>query len=552
MFSYVKKLFKSTSILNPFSKINILAKVGVKCLKTFIDNNFREKIIPIEGSVVYSDLYFGVEHSGIYIGNNEISNIVIDKFAESSVKKSSPEEFTDKSYLYKKIYVSCNSKGAVGNKDVSNGAIAHLGERGFYGLIFNNCHEFSEKCVEYSKNNYSFDNLFKLKDVNETWERTIKNLKLKSQKKLGATKWKLWDWKNQSEVEKEEEPDLGQIEKFWKNIVLNEENIKVLRDELASCNEYMNEISDENIPKEAINLLTVFKEYLETVDKKYREVEKFIKITGCGYSYNEFLNMGEDFLALVKEIENNQKIKEVIKRLGRNYISKEKKLKPKILKRNNNEILGVYKSDDLVRILPSELTNFESEELEYLFYSKFLEKSLLTYEIVSKEHKYNSKEKKEYINLENKGPVIVCLDTSGSMNGMPILKAKALLLSISKILEKENRSLYIIIFGDKGETKELNISNESEINQILPFLNSGFNGGTDFETPLEKAIDIIKNLKDYNKADILMITDGLCELSDKFIRKLEQKKSNLGINIYTIICNKDSINDRYSDEVINL
>lgn len=532
--------------------VEVASKLGVKIIKSYIDSVFREKVIPIKGSVVYSDLYIGVEHSGIYIDNNEISNIIVDSFAKSSVEKSSPNNFTDKSFLHRKIYVSCNSSGVVGNIDVYNGAIKHLGEKDFYGLIFKNCHEFSEKCVNYSKNNYSFDNSFNLKDVDETWERTIKNLKLKSQKKLGATKWKLWDWKNQSEVKKEEKPDFGKIENFWKNIVLNEENIKILRDELDSCNEYMNEISDENIPKEAINLLTVFKEYLETVDKKYREVEKFIKVTGCGYSYNEFLNIGEDFLALVKEMEKNQKIKEVIKRLGRNYISNEKKLKPKVLKRNNNEILGIYKSDDLARLLPSELTNFESEELEYLFYSKFFEKSLLTYEIVSKEHKYNLKEEKEYINLENKGPAIVCLDTSGSMNGMPILKAKALLLSISKILEKESRSLYIIIFGDKGETKELNISNESEINQILPFLNSGFNGGTDFETPLEKAIDIIKNLKDYNKADILMITDGLCELNDKFIKKLEQKKLNLGINIYTIICSKDSINNRYSDEVINL
>ncbi|MGL5428059.1 MAG: vWA domain-containing protein, partial [Cetobacterium sp.] len=197
-------------------------------------------------------------------------------------------------------------------------------------------------------------------------------------------------------------------------------------------------------------------------------------------------------------------------------------------------------------------TSCESEELEYLFYSKFLEKSLLTYEIVSKQYKYNSKEKEEYINLENKGPVVACLDTSGSMHGMPILKAKALLLSISKILKKENRSLYIILFGDKGETKELNISKTSEINQILPFLNSGFNGGTDFETSLIKAIDIIQTLKSYNKADILMITDGLCDLSDKFTKKLEQKKLNLGINIYTVICGTNSIKDKYSDEIITL
>ena len=36
--------------------------------------------------------------------------------------------------------------------------------------------------------------------------------------------------------------------------------------------------------------------------------------------------------------------------------------------------------------------------------------------------------------ISNKGPIVVCLDTSGSMKGTPLLRAKALVLSIIKIL----------------------------------------------------------------------------------------------------------------------
>lgn len=522
---------------------------GIKFIKSFIDNKFRAKVVPVKGSVVYADLYGGVEHSGIYIGNNEISNIVVKGFTESVVEKSSPSEFTDKSILHKNIYVSCDSNGAVGSQSVSDGGIEHLGEKAFYGLVFKNCHAFSEKCVNYSRKNYILENLFQLSDIDETWERTIKSLKSKSKQKIGATKWRLWDLEKTIKRE-EEEPNLEEIEKKFKNMLLTKESIETIRNELDFCNEYLSEISDEKLPKNATDILVKFKKITQDIDSKYKEVEKFIKLIGCDYSYNELMSMEENFLNLAKEMEGNSKIKEFVRRLGKEYISEEKKMQSKIIKRMNNEILGIHKSNDLMRILPSELSNFESEELEYLFYSKFLENSLLTYEIVSKDYENNLKSIEELTKIKNKGPVIACLDTSGSMMGIPDLKAKALLLSISKILEKENRCLYIILFGITDEIKELNLEKKEDIKKMISFLNNGFGGGTDFEAPLKRGVEIIGEYNNYNKADIVMITDGYCELSDEFIKKLKTNKRNLGFSIYTIICGNDIIKDSYSDEII--
>jgi uncharacterized protein with von Willebrand factor type A (vWA) domain len=544
----------STNIISGIDIPAKLAHLGMKGIKSFIDNNFREKVIPTEGSVIYSDLYFGVEHSGIYIGENKISNIVVDGFAQSTVKISSPASFTDKSMLHKKIYVSCNAKGAVGGADVSSGAKKHLGERGFYGLVFNNCHEFSEKCVNYSKEDHKLSDLLKIGDIDETWENSIKSLKRTSKNKIGATKWKLWDWEKIQSEEKDGELKVAEIEIFWKNIPLDEETIKLIKHELFQCNDYNKEISDENLPKEALSLLDNFKNVMQSIDGKYEEIKGFIKITGCGYSYNQIMEVGEDFLPLIKEMENNKKIQKVIKKLGKDYVSEEKKLRPKVMKRMNNEIMGIHKSNDLVRLLPSELVNFESEYLEYLFYSRYLENSLLTYEIVSRSEEYNLKQKEKFTEIENKkkGPVIACLDTSGSMFGLPILRAKALLLLASKILEKEKRSLYVILFGGAEEIKELNINSNYENDKLISFLNSGFGGGTDFETPITRGIEIIKEHKDYNKADILMITDGLCNLSNEFQKKLKQKKIEMDFSIYTIICNDTNLEDEFSDEVIEI
>ena len=98
--------------------------LGIKALKYFVDSTFRDKVAPVPGSVLYCDLWVAVEHSGIYVGGGDISNIVVDGVAESTVCRSSPESFTSKSVLGRKIYVSCNSAGAVGHAVVARCADA--------------------------------------------------------------------------------------------------------------------------------------------------------------------------------------------------------------------------------------------------------------------------------------------------------------------------------------------------------------------------------------------------------------------------------------------
>ena len=138
------------------------------------------------------------------------------------------------------------------------------------------------------------------------------------------------------------------------------------------------------------------------------------------------------------------------------------------------------------------------------------------------------------------------------MDGIPILKAKALLLAVSKILKKENRSLHIILFGDSNQIQELNILKEEEHKKILNFLSKGYGGGTDFESPLKRGIKIIEEKKDYHKADILLITDGLCGISDDFQKTLVYNKEKLDFSIYTVICGNKAEKDNFSDEVMEI
>lgn len=57
--------------------------IVVKAIKYFVDSTFRDSIIPVPGSALYCDLWVAIEHSGIYVDDGKISNIIVDGIAES-------------------------------------------------------------------------------------------------------------------------------------------------------------------------------------------------------------------------------------------------------------------------------------------------------------------------------------------------------------------------------------------------------------------------------------------------------------------------------------
>lgn len=543
-----------------FNKLTAAAglatSIGLKPIKYFIDSQFRDHAIPVAGSVVYSDLWVGAEHSGIYVGDRQISNIVVTDVAESYVRLSDPRDFTSKSIMGRKIYVSCDRRGAVGHDDVAVGAISHVGERSFYGLIFKNCHTFSKKCVNYApiqaKNiaKAMFTPITKDKNLeNPEWELTIRLLKFAAKKRLGASKWRLWDWDNSAQDTPE--PDWDAQNDFFRQQALTPEFIKALRMELADAQDYEAEISDEAIPDEIRGKLRAFGRTLTQISDKYDEMAEFLALyPDTGFSYDDFMSCQDtDFTKLAKELQQNTEIKELVRKLGRNYISETHKKQHKIPKASKSEVHGTHHSDDLMRLLPSELVNLEDETLETLFYARLLEKNLLTYELsgTAWENESVNEAQKRYT-----GPVVACLDTSASMSGEPLHKAKALLFATAHILKQENRSLHVILFGDSGQTKEYTLHGADDLAGLLGFLQGGFGGGTDFDTPLQKALDIISDTSDYQKADILMISDGDCQLSDGFTQKLHREKQRLDCMVYSVLCNGKRVSDGFSDEVLVL
>ena len=123
--------------------------------ESLIKNVFCDVVKPRIGSVVKVDLSIGADHTGIYIGNDEIVEVAnVGNIA--TVRIVSAEEFIEGDDCISRIgtfiYVACKQDRegnciAMGSQDVADRASAAVGQTSEYSLIFNNCHMFTEYCV---------------------------------------------------------------------------------------------------------------------------------------------------------------------------------------------------------------------------------------------------------------------------------------------------------------------------------------------------------------------------------------------------------------------
>ncbi|WP_462410477.1 C40 family peptidase [Neobacillus sp. Marseille-QA0830] len=172
--SSAKKFHKENGILLTTVPVN----VAMKAHDAIKSKNSKYDSKPAFGSVVYCQLG-PVEHSGIYVGNNEI----VQLNGKGKIEKVGLKGFTGHiTTVDSAIYFPCHDEFgyALGISSAGSRALDMVGNRRDYHLLMDNCHQFSSGCITGDFENA--DNfLWTLKD---TFER-----------KFDCTVfWKRWDW----------------------------------------------------------------------------------------------------------------------------------------------------------------------------------------------------------------------------------------------------------------------------------------------------------------------------------------------------------------------
>ncbi|AKB85980.1 VWA domain-containing protein [Methanococcoides methylutens] len=191
---------------------------------------------------------------------------------------------------------------------------------------------------------------------------------------------------------------------------------------------------------------------------------------------------------------------------------------------SNEEIIGIKLGRDLENVIPQELSLLSDPDIALLFDLKYVENRLMCFSkqgYKSEIYDKNIQEEITVVDDEKMGPIIICVDTSGSMSGAPENIAKALTLSLSSKAVSQKRNCYLINFSTSIDT--LNLTPPKGINDLIDFLKMSFHGGTDVAPALYEGIRMMSN-EDYKKADLLVISDFVIHSISPDIVSLCQKQ----------------------------
>ena len=255
----------------------------------------------------------------------------------------------------------------------------------------------------------------------------------------------------------------------------------------------------------------------------------------------------QEKVKLLNRIRSSRKLKALAEIAGR-YKRMATTLRKEKIKRGSDEVFDTTYGDEIGKLMSSEMIKLLEPDLEVLFTKDLLEKQLLQYE-------YKGTEKK------SKGPIVCCIDGSGSMGGSREIWAKAVALGLLDIAKGQKRSFVAIHFDSTRDPKKLHqnrfpktqpVAFENVVNMAEYFPG----GGTLFEPALDLSREIIMEDEDFSKADIIFITDGQSVVRDDWLEEYLQWKHEKNINIYSVLIdnyfNTDASINEFSDEIIKL
>jgi uncharacterized protein with von Willebrand factor type A (vWA) domain len=230
-------------------------------------------------------------------------------------------------------------------------------------------------------------------------------------------------------------------------------------------------------------------------------------------------------LELGRYLARNRKLGELARMVGR-MKQEAHAIRHKTLERGVAEAYDIERGADLGRLIPSELVAMHHPTLSRDFRARLLEGKLLQYRLRQDEQK-------------GKGPMIVCIDVSSSMQGEKELWAKAVGLTLMDIARRQRRLFRAVLFSSgEGTMKVLDLNRERryqpDLAKVIEMAEYFPGGGTDFERPIDAGVALIEERK-LKRGDIVMITDGECQVSAEWLARLRERKDAMQFSIFAVL-----------------
>jgi uncharacterized protein with von Willebrand factor type A (vWA) domain len=307
-----------------------------------------------------------------------------------------------------------------------------------------------------------------------------------------------------------------------------EKTLNKLVDELGEGHEKIN-VRIKNMVRSSM------KETAENVDEAEGELTSW----GTSMGAPGERSAGEK-LDLAAKLYSNEKLRRLSRIVGS---LKEEMLRGrrKSWSRRGAEVYDIAVGSDIGRIIASEMSTLANVKLRADFKKRLIEGRLLQYSLRDE---------------QGRGPMVICLDGSSSMEGKKELWSKGVCLTLLEIAKRERRKFSIIVFSSGGSPLRVFESSpgegrggwgmkEKDVFELAEYFPGG---GTNFEEPLDKALVVLRGSK-FRRGDIVFITDGEAGVGDTWLMEFKRERDRLGFKVYSLLID---LSERESWDTLSL
>ncbi|MBU1236056.1 MAG: VWA domain-containing protein [Gammaproteobacteria bacterium] len=207
------------------------------------------------------------------------------------------------------------------------------------------------------------------------------------------------------------------------------------------------------------------------------------------------------------------------------------------------ETRGVHRSGRVPRMVPAEAVLLLHPRLRLVWHARHAERTLLTYEDHEILEEWIHEPHTAWVPSPDRlperrhemGPILVCVDTSGSMQGGAEVVAKAVVLEAVRTAHAQKRACHVFTFSGPGDLLEMPVAVDFPgLEALTGFMGQSFGGGTDVTGPLEHALEKLEE-RDWQLADLLVASDGEFGATPDVAARLRRVKEEKGLRVQGVL-----------------
>lgn len=261
------------------------------------------------------------------------------------------------------------------------------------------------------------------------------------------------------------------------------------------------------------------KQAAEQAAEKVQDAKDLSDAFGVGAGQGAALDkaaMGKLFLAA----RNNSTLRRIAELAGR-YRRLAQSLQNSKPTHGMDDMVGIEPGREIERLTVGELSNFVCPELHLDTLRRIVEGEAHC-------RQYQS------VAQENRGPIMVLVDESGSMSGEPIAEAKALALSLAWLARHQNRWCCLVGWSSEGQVRELVLPpGQQDQSAIIDWCGQMWDGGT--YPPVHHIHQLfLRTNAPKGKTDLIWITDGSCHIDAEHVEQFNEFRRQHSARSFTL------------------